>query len=189
MRTLAWATTRPARCRAALPQRAVGLISDRVGLEQIQGADLAVRGRLGDISRASPGPRGAVGQLRITRPAVREHAGLAQPAAVAAGRELEQPGALVVGQAEAVGDAQQRAQRGRVEPALAPDDHDVLAAGAQIVGEGSHVCGLRIPRRRVAGQRSIQRGQECGLVTGGVAPDQTRVGIQGARPIGGDRQA
>ena len=87
-----------------------------------------------------------------------------------------------------MGDAEQRAQRWRVEPALAPDDHDVLAAGAQIVGEGSHVCGLRIPRRRVARQRAIQRGQECGLVTGGVAPDQTRVGIQGARPIGGDRQ-
>ena len=171
--------------KRALPQRAVGLIADRVGLEQVQSADVAVRGGLRDLPGAAAG---VAGQLAVSGAAVREDAGLAQTAPVAPGRELEQPRPLVVGQAKALGDTEQRVERRRVEAALAPDDHDVLAAGAQIFSESSHVRGLRIPRRGVAGQGGVQRGQESRLVAGGIAPGQARVRIQGARPIGGDRQ-
>ena len=38
-----------------LPQRAVGLVADRVGLQQVQRGQLAVRGGAGDLAGAAPG--------------------------------------------------------------------------------------------------------------------------------------
>ena len=105
--TEAWATTSAALCSAALPQRAVGLVADRVGLEQVQRGQLAV-GRRRAISAASRPASPASARSRDRR---RHSAGLAQAAAVGAGGDLQQPGALVVGQPQALGDAQQRGGR------------------------------------------------------------------------------
>ena len=136
--------------------------------------------------------------LRQARSGVRQHADLAQPAAVAAGGQLEQAGALVVGGHDAAGDVQQR-PRGvlaarAVRQALAVENHDVLAGIDQhlrerqqllLVGPG---CGGQLADDAAAAERGVQRSAERFGAAGCEAHDGCGVGVQRRGPRRRDRK-
>ncbi len=137
-----------------LPGGPVRKVAHRVGLEQVQGAHVAgVRGRRGDLGGATPGR----GRLDVGVPGARvgEGAGLPHPTPVGAPRDLEEAGARPAREPQRLGDPRQRRERLGVK-ALAPQDHHVLTAVGQLVGERR-----RVVRGALAGgvlQTRRQRG-------------------------------
>ena len=100
---------------------------ERVGLQQVERAELAGGERLGDRARAQAV---VIGRTQA-RCGVRQHAGLAQPATVRARRDFEQPGAVGLAERQRLGQLEQRTRAGGAVgacgEALAPDDHELLA--------------------------------------------------------------
>ena len=180
------------RLQRGLPAGAVALGRERVGVQQVQDAGVAVGERAHEVGRA--GLRvGVAGTVRGGE------AGLADAAAVRRRRDLEQPGAGVVAEPEPGGEVEQRL-RGAVaarpgQQPLAVDDHDVLAGAAEPVGERAHRGRVRAGRGRRAAERAVvaaERRVECDeqrlAAAGRRAQDGLGVRVERGRPRGRDAE-
>ena len=117
------------------PDAAAGQVAHGVDLEEVERGDVAGDGRGGDLGGAA-----TCLDLGVAGAGVGQRARLADAAGVGAGGYLEQAGAVASGEAELVGDPQQRRQRVGGQR-LAPEDDDVLAAVAQQLGQLVDVAG------------------------------------------------
>ena len=183
---------RGARQRAA-PQRRVGVVADRVGVEQVE-RRAARRRRRPRRSRARRAAARGRQLARSPAPAFGSTPASRRPRAFGRSGDLEQAGAVALGQAEPPGDVEQRRQRGGAEP-LAPQDHHVAAIVlAEQVGQGADRLRVRVgggaQRVHVAGrpERGLQRGEERVLAARRIAQPQLRVRVERRRPRRRDRE-
>ena len=179
-----------------LPQRAVWMRAQRVGVQQVERVQVAVGEAAGDLGRAAA----RLGQRRVAGAVTGGEAGLAQAAPVRARRDLEQARAGARGEPEPRREVQQRARRdvaaGAGQQALAVDDHDVLTGGGQCLDERADGVGARAGGARgaaevadVVGERGVERDQQRrGAVWRG-AQDGVGARVERGRAGAGDGHA
>ena len=180
-----------------LPQLAVVGVEHRVAVEEDHGGKVARVERLADRPVVTAG----LGRLGEPGPGVGEHPGLAQPAAVGAGGNLEQAGALAAGHLEPGGEVEQGAGRvGSPLPrrqSLAPEDHDLVPGLLQRVGQGPDLGpvgagGGRGGGERVevagVGQGEIERGGEGSAAARGVADAGRSPLVERGGSVGGHEE-
>ena len=198
MRKPAWAMTVVACSSAALPARAAGQVDERVGVQQVQRGQLAVARRPRRCAAASrPAAR-----RREPGAGVRQHADLAQPAAVGVDGNSQQAGAVAAARGRgarrrSAARAPPAAPRGAGGQALAPEDHDVLAGVAQqrrasartASASSPAACARRSASERRRRRRRLERASRKASPAPGAKRDgSARVGVERRRAARGDRE-